>query len=79
MSKSHVRHVSKGNNIMLHFQSKASGELQKKIKLIHLDLCGLVSPPSNNQIRYFISFIDDFSRKTWIYFLIEKSEAFKKF
>ena len=32
--------------------------------------------------RYFISFIDDFLRKTWVYFLKEKSEAlevFKKF
>ena len=27
------------------------------------------------QKRYLISFIDDFSRKAWIYFLVEKSEA----
>lgn len=26
--------------------------------------------------RYLITFIDDFSRKIWIYFLIEKSKAF---
>ncbi|KAK9907798.1 hypothetical protein M0R45_000739 [Rubus argutus] len=29
--------------------------------------------------RYLISFIDDFSRKVWIYFLCEKSEAFGVF
>ena len=32
--------------------------------------------------NYFLLFIDDFSRKTWIYFLKQKSEvfgAFKKF
>ena len=28
---------------------------------------------------YYISFIDNFSRKTWIYFLKEKSEVFNKF
>lgn len=29
--------------------------------------------------RYFISFIDDYSRKNWVYFLKEKSEAFHAF
>ena len=34
---------------------------------------------SNSKKRYFISFIDDYSRKVWIYFLVEKSEAFTIF
>jgi len=29
--------------------------------------------------RYFITFIDDFSRKLWVYFLKEKSTAFTEF
>lgn len=28
---------------------------------------------------YYISFIDDFSHKVWIYFIKQKSEAFSKF
>ena len=28
---------------------------------------------------YYVSFIDDFSRKTWIYFLKKKDEVFSKF
>ena len=28
---------------------------------------------------YYVSFIDYFSRKTWIYFLRKKSEVFEKF
>jgi hypothetical protein len=31
------------------------------------------------QQEAFFSFINDFSRKTWIYFLYEKSEAFTMF
>ena len=28
---------------------------------------------------YYVSFIDDYSRKTWIYFLKSKNEVFSKF
>ena len=29
--------------------------------------------------NYYITFIDDYSRKTWIYFLKAKSEVFERF
>ena len=29
--------------------------------------------------KYFLLFIDDFTRMTWVYFLKAKSEAFEKF
>ncbi|KAL0364508.1 UNVERIFIED_CONTAM: Retrovirus-related Pol polyprotein from transposon TNT 1-94 [Sesamum angustifolium] len=32
-----------------------------------------------NNNRYFILFIDDYSRMTWVYFMREKSEVFKVF
>ena len=31
---------------------------------------------SNSNKRYMISFIDNYSRKVWVYFLVEKLEAF---
>jgi transposase InsO family protein len=30
-------------------------------------------------VVYYVSFIDDFSRKSWIYFLKTKGEVFRKF
>jgi transposase InsO family protein len=35
--------------------------------------------PSLGKSVYYVSFIDDFSRNTWIYFLRKKSEVFDKF
>ncbi|CAJ2668206.1 unnamed protein product [Trifolium pratense] len=54
----------------------------ERLQLIHSDICGPINPTSNGGSRYFITFTDDFSRKTWTYPLIEKSSAlstFKKF
>jgi transposase InsO family protein len=54
----------------------------KILELIHSDICGPITPASNGNRRYILTFIDDFSRKTWAYILIEKSgalECFKKF
>jgi hypothetical protein len=40
---------------------------------------GPVSVPSLGKYLYYVSFIYDFSRNTWIYFLGKKSEVFDKF
>ena len=40
---------------------------------------GLVSVPSLGESKYYVSFIDDFSRMTWIYFLKKKSKVFERF
>jgi transposase InsO family protein len=47
--------------------------------LVHNDDFGLVSVPSLGGSLYYVSFIDDFSRKTWIYFMRKKAEVFEKF
>jgi hypothetical protein len=40
---------------------------------------GSVHVPSLGKSLYCVSFIDYFSRNTWIYFLRKKSEVFDKF
>ena len=40
---------------------------------------GLVKQPSISDFRYMLTFIDDFSRYVWVYFMKEKSEALSKF
>ena len=46
------------------------------LELIHSDVFGPVHVPSLRKYVYYVSFIDDFSRTTWIYFLRKKSEVF---
>ena len=46
-------------------------------ELIHYDVCGPMASPSLSGYLYYVQFIDDFSRKSWIYFLKAKSETNK--
>ncbi|KAH9801638.1 hypothetical protein KPL71_001098 [Citrus sinensis] len=45
----------------------------------HSDLWGPAQVPSLSGGRYFVTFIDDFSRKVWLYILKTKDQAFEKF
>ncbi|PRQ42077.1 putative RNA-directed DNA polymerase [Rosa chinensis] len=58
---------------------KSMWRASHRLQLIHSDICGPIKPLSNSRKRYLISFIDDYSRKTWVYFLYEKSQAFTTF
>lgn len=49
------------------------------LELIHTDICGPFPTASWNGQRYFITFIDDFSRYGYIYLIHEKSQALNVF
>jgi len=46
---------------------------------VHNDLCGPLPVVSFSNYNYLLTFIDDFSRCTWVYFLKLKSEVFNMF
>jgi len=56
-------------------QHKTKGLLD----LIHTDVWGLPPVASIGGTRYYVIFIDDFSRKVWVYIVKQKSEVFQKF
>jgi hypothetical protein len=69
---------AQGKNIKNPFpkrDSKAEGVLE----LIHSDVCGPMPSASISRYVYYVSFIDDYSRKTWVYLLKSKDEVFSKF
>ncbi|KAK9714501.1 hypothetical protein RND81_06G099300 [Saponaria officinalis] len=49
------------------------------LELIHTDICGPFPTASWNGQRYFISFIDDYSRFGYLYLIHEKSESLDMF
>ncbi|KAH9658981.1 hypothetical protein KPL70_023688 [Citrus sinensis] len=54
-------------------------ETKQTLNYIHSDLWGPSQVPSLGGARYFVSFIDDFSMKVWIYVLKHKGEALERF
>jgi len=63
----------------LPFPKKSFVRAKEKLELIHSDLCGPISETSHNGKIYLLTFIDDFSRKTFGYFLKNKNEVFETF
>jgi hypothetical protein len=55
--------------------SRAAGILD----LIHSDVCGPMSSASLSGCLYYVIFIDDFSRKSWIFFMKTKGQVFNRF
>ncbi|KAL0451419.1 UNVERIFIED_CONTAM: Retrovirus-related Pol polyprotein from transposon RE1 [Sesamum latifolium] len=51
----------------------------EKLQLVHTDVCGPMSISSYGGSKYFLLFIDDFTRYCWVYFLKSKSEVFAMF
>ena len=49
------------------------------LELIHSNVCELKGILTRGRKRYFITFIDDFSRYTYVYLMRNKDEAFDMF
>jgi hypothetical protein len=69
---------AQGKNIKNPFPKRDS-KTEGVLELIHSDVCGPMPSSSISGYVYYVSFIDDYSRKTWIYFLKTKDEVFSKF
>jgi hypothetical protein len=51
----------------------------EKLELVHTDVWGPAAVSSIGGKSYFVTFIDDHSRKVWVYFLKQKSEVYEVF
>lgn len=60
------------------FPKKSDTRAQKPGQRIHSDLMGPLRPSMGGS-RFILVFTDDYSRKSWTFFLKEKSEIFRYF
>ena len=57
------------------------GEIRskRKLQLVHSDVCGPMQTQSIGRAKYFVTFIDDYTRCCAVYFMKHKSEVLDKF
>ena len=67
-----------GKNIRKYFP-QSEHKSKEPLDLVHSDVCGPMSVHSFSGYSYYVTFINDYSRKTWIYFLKAKSKVFERF
>ncbi|KAL4380017.1 hypothetical protein GQ457_02G014900 [Hibiscus cannabinus] len=69
----------KGKQHRQSFEVGKSWRARRPLEIVHTDIAGPFDIPSLGGNRYYLTFIDDYSRKCWVYVLKEKSEALAKF
>jgi hypothetical protein len=71
-------HCIYGKQSRVRFRSRSTSAT-RILKLVHSGVFGPYSVPSLGGSMYYVSFIDCFSKKVWIYLLRKKVEVFEKF
>lgn len=61
------------------YKSEVPFKANMKLEAIHSDVCGPFEVKSLGGNSYFVKFIDEFTKKLWIYLLAKKSEVFGVF
>lgn len=51
----------------------------RPLKVVHTDLSGIIRIPNRQGYKYFLLFLDDYSRKTFVYLLKSKEDVYKNF
>ena len=67
-----------GKQHRVSFSSKSTKK-SKILELVYSDVCGPIEVESLGGYIYFVTFIDDASRKTWVYLLKSKDQVFQNF
>jgi len=68
----------KGKHQRTSFPKDGATKASQLLEIVHTDVCGPMKTTSHAGARYFLTFIDDFSRKTHVYLLKAKGETFEK-
>ena len=61
----------------LHFKKDGKGDVKARrvLQIVHSDVCGPMNVTTHRGARYFVTFIDDHSRFTWLFLMKNKSKG----
>ena len=63
----------------IHLSSRDNKRVSAPFELVHSDVWGLCQVMSPTEFKYFVTFVDDFSRVTWLYLMKSRYELFSHF
>ena len=72
-------HCFAGKQNRVSFTHSASSRKSGILDLVHSDICGPMKTRTLGGSLYFVTFIDDHSRKLWVYTLKSKDQVFETF
>jgi hypothetical protein len=67
------------SNIERRSQKASVYRASQCLEMVHIDLCGQVTPPTPGGKQYFLLVVDDHSRYMWLELMATKDEAFTHF
>ena len=67
-----------GKHHRSHFETSTS-QTKEPLELVHSDVCGKMRTKSIGGAEYFLTFIDDKTRYSWVYSLKTKDQVFERF
>ena len=68
-----------GKQQRLPFTSEVAPRAKYSLRVVHSDVCGPFPVASIGANKYFVSFVDEFTRMTWVSLIKFKHEVFAKF
>ncbi|GJV87895.1 putative RNA-directed DNA polymerase [Tanacetum coccineum] len=72
-------HCLAGKQTRLAFKSRSPFRMENILDLVHSDVCGPMKTKTLGGCSYFVTFIDDHSRKVWVYTLKTKDQVLDMF
>ena len=63
----------------MYLSPRVNNQASAHFELVHLDVWGPCPVVSPTGFRYFVTFVDDYSRITWLYLMKKCSELFFHF
>ncbi|WVY95960.1 hypothetical protein V8G54_028111 [Vigna mungo] len=61
------------------FKKQLEPRSKERLKVVHSDVCGPIEPSTVTGNRYFVTFVDKFSRMVWVFFMKQKNEVLEIF